>query len=115
MATATRFDGWYAWQEGLLENFFTLATNAVVVRKNEIVIEWAGEDGEACLTTLRIMDDGLCEGSSIWAPGKTYEETARVEASLYTNETGKCLIGKEYWSENPDWFVLQLYNAQTVD
>jgi hypothetical protein len=112
---ATRFDGKGAWDFGTIDDHLANPVTEVIIREAEIVIDWEPVDGWPVNTILRKVTGSSYSGQSVWAARTARQQTADVEAVLYTNELGHMLVGEEHWSNgDDDWFVLRLSNARPV-
>lgn len=108
----THFDAVAAWAYGELADFFSTSPRKVIFRGDTIVIDWVPAEGAPTLTTLTRSSGGMYKGESVWAGRTPEEQTASVEAVLYSSERGHILVGEEKWSSGEqDWFVVQLSNA----
>jgi hypothetical protein len=96
--------------EGALDDMFEVAITKAILRGNEIIIEWPEYYGHTTHTKLTTTAGSTYSGESIWGAHSEEEETAVVDAVLYSNEQGHVLVGEEHWSSGDcDWFVVQFF------
>jgi hypothetical protein len=113
--SAMQYDARAASDDGMLTDGFSLGITKAIFRDDQIVIDWAKFDGETTLTVLTKTRGSRYSGKSVWGDRTPREETAIVEAVLYSNDLGHLLIGEEKWSSGVgDWFVVQLYGGRSV-
>ena len=113
--SVTHFDAVCKWDYGELVDLFATSVPKVIFRDDTIVIDWAPVDGALTHTVLTRSADGKYTGQSVWAARTPREQTATVEAVLYSSEQGHMLVGEEKWSSgDEDWFVIQLRNGRAM-
>ena len=94
VSSVTHFDAVGAWDFGELVDLFASSVPKVIFRDDTIAIEWPPDDGAKTLTLLTRSADGKYIGESVWAKSTPREETAIVEAVLYSSEQGHILAGE---------------------
>lgn len=113
--SASQYDARAASDDGMLDDAFSFRITKAIFRDGQIVIDWAKCEGETTLTVLTKTHGSRFSGKSVWGARTPHEETAVVEAVLYSNELGHVLVGEERWSSGEgDWFVVQLFGERSV-
>jgi hypothetical protein len=98
-----------------LEDLFRKPVPRAIFRGDEISLEWGPTEGQTAHSVLTRSRGGHYSGHSVWAAGTPREQRAVVEAVLYSNADGHVLVGQEKWANgDADWFVVQLFNGQTI-